>query len=100
MVRPGREQITMGVAYLHWHNRNDNTYAVVTTSGLGWLLCLGAEVYWRWGQQAIDIVPRLARERTRGLEPRIRKGIDLGYPHRWWGLVGVALQKNEASIAR
>ena len=75
---------------------NDNTYNVVITTGLGSLQCLGAEVYGRWGQQSIDLVPKLARERTRGLHPNIRKSIALGYQHRWWGILGVALQRSVA----
>ena len=56
---------------------NDATYRVVEQSGLGALFCLGAEVFGRWGQQCIDLVPALARERTRGLHPRVRRGTAL-----------------------
>ena len=77
---------------------NDDIYHEVVSSGLGFLLCLGAEVYGRWGQQSIDLVPALARERSRGLHPRIRRGAALGLQHRWWGLLGVALQSAVAHV--
>ena len=57
-----------------------------------------AEVYGRWGQQCIDLVPALARERSRGLHPRIRRGAALGLQHRWWGLLGVGLQSAVAHV--
>ena len=77
---------------------NDATYAIVSESGLGSLLCLGCEVFGRWSQQCIDVVPQLAREKTRGLHPRVRRGVALGLQHRWWGLLGVALQKSVAQL--
>ena len=43
--------------------------------------------------QAGQLMPALARERTRGLHARIRRGVALGLQHRWWGLLGVALQR-------
>ena len=72
---------------------NNTAYPEVENSGLGLLYCLGAEVYGRWGKQSIQLVPVLARERTRDLHVRIRRGAQLGFQHRWWGLLGMALQK-------
>ena len=71
---------------------NNATYPEVVSSGLGSLQCLGAEVYGRLGKQAAELLPALARERTRGANARIRKGYALGLLHRWAGLLGVALQ--------
>ena len=34
----------------------------------------------------------LAREHTSGLNARIRRGTALRFHHRWWGLLGIALQ--------
>eukprot|EP00959_Pyramimonas_sp_CCMP1952_P473746 9502262-Pyramimonas_sp.AAC.1 len=72
---------------------NDSTYAEVISSGLGSLQCLGAEVYGRWGEQSISLVPTLAQERTRDLHARVRRGAALGLQHRWWGILGLALQR-------
>ena len=77
---------------------NDETYRVVIDSGLGSLQCLGCEVFGRWSEQCIELVPALARERTRGLHPRVRRGIALALQHRWWGLLGVSLQKSVAQL--
>ena len=46
---------------------NDENYSEVHSSGLGRLLCLGAEVYGRWSSDCIELVPFLAREHSRGL---------------------------------
>ena len=72
---------------------NDATYHEVVSTGLGKLLCLGGEFYGRWGRQALWIVPELAFARTRGMHARVRKGATLGLLHRWWGLLGLALQE-------
>ena len=39
---------------------NDAISDIVTTSGVGKLLCLGCEVFVRWSQQAVELVPILA----------------------------------------
>ena len=72
---------------------NNNTYSEVVTSGLGELLCLGSEVYGRWSAQCVKLIPALARERSRGLKPRIRRGVALSLQHRWWCILGIALQR-------
>ena len=77
----------------HATAQNYDTYIEVIAPGLGQLLCLGNEVYGRWSQQCVDLIPALARERCRGLHPRIRRGVALFSQHRGWGLVGVGFQK-------
>ena len=79
---------------------NDETYSEVMDSGLGSLQCLGCEVFGRWSRQSVQLVPALARERARGMHPRIRRGIALSLQHRWWGLLGVALQKAVAHLVQ
>ena len=79
---------------------NNDTYREVTESGLGSLQCLGCEVYGRWSAQSVVIVPALARERTRGVHPRLRRGITLALQHRWRGLLGIAVQKATAHVVR
>ena len=77
---------------------NDATYCEVRESGVGTLYCLGAEVFGRWGEQCTELVPALARERTRGLHPRVRRGTALLLQRRWWGILGIALQRGVAHI--
>ena len=72
---------------------NNQTYDDVIATGLGSLQCLGSEVYGRWGAQSVQLVPALARERCRFLHARIRRGTQLGLLHRWWGILGVTLQR-------
>jgi len=77
---------------------NNDIYWDVLSTGLGDLLCLGFEVYGRWGKQSIDLVPKLARERTRGLHLRVRRGIALALQHRWCAILGLAVQRAVAHI--
>ena len=77
---------------------NNNTYRDVLATGLGALLCLGSEVYGRWSRQCIDLVPKLARERMRGLHVRVRRGMALSLQHRWWSLLGLAVQNSVAHV--
>ena len=72
---------------------NNRTYQPVLDSGLGALYCLGHEVYGRWSAQAVELLPRLALERSRGMHPRLRKGAALSYLNRWSGLIAVAVQR-------
>ena len=55
-------------------------------------------MYGRWGRQCIDLVPKLARQRTRGLRVRVRRGIALSLQHRWWAILGLAVQKSVAHV--
>ena len=75
---------------------NANHYREVSETGLGALYCLGCEVYGRWSEQSINLVPALAREHARGLHPRIRRGAALGFQYRWRGILSIALQRSVA----
>ena len=77
---------------------NNNIYSEVVDSGLGALYSLGAEVYGRMCNQAVTLLPELARERCRGLHPRLRRGTALGLLHRWAGILSVGLQRGVAHI--
>ena len=91
-ARPGTSN--RGGALLQQAQRDNNgNYSTVLETGLGALYCLGFEVYGRWGQQAIDLIPLLARERARGMHPRLRRGTALPDLNRWSGIIAVALQK-------
>ena len=83
-----------------FHNRsNNNTYREVIDSGLGRLCCLGVEVFGRWSEDPLQIVSALARERTRCLPIRVRRGVELALLQRWWGLLGVSVQRLVAITA-
>ena len=76
---------------------NNHTYRPVLESGLGELYCLGHEVFGRWGRQAVKLLPLLARERARGMHPRLRRGTALSYLTRWSGLIAIGFQKAVAT---
>ena len=69
------------------------TYREVVESGLGSLLCLGCEVFGRWADDVVRIVPAMAAEKARGLPPLVRRGATQTLAARWWGLLAVATQR-------
>ena len=72
------------------------TYHEVEESGLGKLYSLGAEVFGRWCTDAVALVPQLLHERCRGLPQSVRVSLHAGLSRRWWGLLGVAVQRQVA----
>ena len=82
-----------GGALRRAERQNLTDYEEVTTSRLGRLCCLGVEVFGRWSSDPLDLIPKLARERTRGMLKRIRVGTMMALQHRWWGLLGWAVQR-------
>ena len=77
--------------------QNNNTYPEASSSGVARLCCLSCEVFGRWGADPLEIVPALAWERARGLPSRIREGMRLRLMARWWGLLGIAVQRAVSS---
>ena len=61
---------------------NETNYPEVARSGLGVLYCLGSEVYGRFGQECVDLVAKLCRERTRGQYKRVRGGFSMALIRR------------------
>ena len=55
-------------------------------------------MYGRCWQQCVKVVPELARERTSGVHPRVRRGTALSLRHWWWGIFGIALQTSVAGV--
>ena len=78
---------------------NNATYDAVTSSGLGVVRCLGHEVFGRWCSQGVELLPLLAREKSRGMHPRLRRGAALSYQRRWAGVISVGLMKAVAAAA-
>ena len=92
-ARPGTSN--RGESLLEAAERStDTTYNEVITSSLASLQCLGCEVYGRWSRQCTELVPKLAREKVRGNPLKIRRGAQLMWQRRWWGIFCVALQKS------
>ena len=62
-------------------------------SWIALMQCLGCEVFGRWRNDCVQLIPKLALERTRGLPVRIRRALALQLQRRWCGILGIALQK-------
>ena len=95
-ARPG---CTMrnGNILLNAARNNSNDYPEVESSGLGRLLCLGVEPYGRWCEDVLSLVPDLARDKCRGLPASIRSSVQAATLRRWWGLLGIAVQRSCAA---
>ena len=72
---------------------NNSTYREVVLSGLRALYSLGAEVFGRRNLQAVALLVALARERSRGMQPRLRRSTALGLQDRWTGIHGIGPQR-------
>ena len=68
----------------------------MVSSGLGFLFCLGHEVYGRWHTAAVDLLVALAQEHARGLPSCIKQGLFLSRLKRWSGSICVSLQNTVA----
>ena len=72
---------------------NVANYREVVESELGALLCLGCEMFGRWADDVVRIVPAMAAEKACGLPPLVRRGATQTLAARWWGLLAVATQR-------
>ena len=54
---------------------------------------------YRWSSQSAELLPSLAREKCRGVHPRLRRGTALSYQKRWAGVISVGLMKAVAAGA-
>ena len=91
-ARPSATTINGGVLN-NARRQNNRNYAEVISSGLGCLCALDTEVYGRWGTDPLWLIPALARERSRGLPVRIRRGTQMRLQTRWWAILAVGVQR-------
>ena len=68
-------------------------YREVVESGSGSLSCLGCEVFGRWADDVVRILPAMAAENARGLPPLVRRGATQALAARWWRFLAVATQR-------
>ena len=71
-------------------------YPEVAPSEAGHLLALGVETFGRWSTDALEAVRTIALHRCHGLPSRLRQGVRLRLLRRWWGLLGLAVQREVA----
>ena len=74
-------------------------YPEVAGSRAARLYCLGVEVFGRWGQESIQLVRALGRAYAASLPLRVRRSTHLRMLRRWWGLLGVTVQRTVARAA-
>ena len=86
-ARPGATTIN-GANLRDAMRDNVANYREVVESGLGSLLRLGYEVFGRWADDVVRIVPAMG-----GLPLLVRRGATQALAARWWGLLAVATQR-------
>ena len=82
-----------GALFTRAERDNRATYHEVLDTGLGALFCLACETYGRFNSSCTDLIEMLAREKTRGLHPRVRKELMQGSIRRWFSLLTMSLQR-------
>ena len=56
-------------------------------------MCLGCEVFGRWSDDVVRVVPAMAVERAHGLRPLVSQGAAQAVAARWWEVLDVATQR-------
>ena len=96
LARPGSLTVNGGAVEAAARRCHTVDYPEVANSGAGRLYSLGVETFGRWGQEPLDLVRRAARECVAGLPRRVRLGTQTRLLRRWWGLLGLAVQRTVA----
>lgn len=82
-----------GVALRLAERRKRRRYPELAAGGPQQLLVLACEVGGRWNTESLTFVRRLVRLRARRAPPAVRTAAAAGWRRRWWGLLGVAVQR-------
>ena len=86
----GNDGAVVSAAQRHCHEVD---YPEVRGSHSGRLFCLGVEVFGRWSEDSLFVVRNAARECCRGLPWRVRLSTHTRLLRRWWGLLGLSVQR-------
>ena len=73
--------------------RKETRYPELAGPGPQRLVVLACEVGGRFGSEAFDLVRRLVRVRSLRAPAALRRSAAVAWQRRWWGLLGVALQR-------
>ena len=73
--------------------RKETRYPELAGPGPQRLVVLACEVGGRFGSEAFDLVRRLVRVRSLRAPAALRRSAAVAWRRRWWGLLGVALQR-------
>ena len=57
------------------------------------LVVLGCEAYGRWSTDAISLMRELAKLKAAEAPARLRTVAEFAWLNRWWGIVGVGVQR-------
>ena len=73
--------------------RKHRTYHDVLHSDVAALLVLGAEVYGRWSNDALQLVRELVTLKAAQAQPLLRGAAAAAWSTRWWNVLSVGLQR-------
>ena len=91
-ARPGaanHDGATIGRAV----TRKRRRYRDVVASAHASLVVLGCEAYGRWSTDAISLMRELAKLKAAEAPARLRTVAEFAWLNRWWGIVGVGVQR-------
>ena len=57
------------------------------------LVVLGCEVYGRWCEDTVSLIRQFAKLKSRESHPILQKSAEYAWSNRWWGIVGVGIQR-------
>ena len=63
-----------------------------TERGLLKFIVLPCEVGGRWGEEWIDLIPKLAQAKARSAPKLLRRSAEFAWTRRWWDMLAVAAQ--------
>jgi len=95
-ARPGCLTIDGGAVRQASRRCHEEDYPEVDVSGAARLFALGVEVFGRWSPDALTALRGLVANRCAGMSARTRRGVSLRLLRRWWGLLGLAVQREVA----
>ena len=68
-------------------------YPDVERSNDAKLLCLGVEVFGRWNHHCLQLVSQLAAFKAADSPQKLQKSVQHALLTRWWGILGISLQR-------
>ena len=92
IARPRADQIG-GIAIQIMSSRKRHKYRAITQARRCRFVVFGVEVGGRWGEEALDLLRRLARSKARSAPPWMRASVGQAFAYRWSALISVAAHR-------
>ena len=91
-ARPGAANID-GATISQAVRKKQRRYSDVVNSPQAALVVLGCEAYGRWCEHAVSLVREMAKLKARQAPRRLQTVAEHAWSNRWWGIIGVGVQR-------